>query len=148
MSFVVKYLRWPDPRSGDPRSGVLDHWLRRRVPMCYWKHWRFCRTKVRNLLILGTSQNAAISVGLSRKGPWRLSRILATQTGMTNRWLKKQGLISIKELWVNICPPQEDSLSGYDPISFVKRPVRRRRMLGVVGDEGEKPSATRLGHFV
>ena len=29
-------------------------------------------------------------------------------------------------------------------MSFVKRPVRTR-MLGVVGAEGEKPSATRLG---
>ena len=25
--------------------------------------------------------------------------------GMTNQWLKKQGLISIKELWVNIHYP-------------------------------------------
>jgi hypothetical protein len=57
---------------------------------------------VRNLLKLGTSRNAAISVGLSRKGYWRLSRTLATQTGMTNQWLKEQGLVSIKKLWVDI----------------------------------------------
>ena len=84
---------------------TLDHWLRRRMRMCYWKQWRYCRTKVGNLLKLGTSLRAAISVGLSRKGPWHLSRTLATQTGMTNQWLKKQGLISIKELWVNIHYP-------------------------------------------
>jgi hypothetical protein len=41
---------------------------------------------------------------LSRKGPWRLSRTLATQTGMTNQWLKDQGLVSVKELWVKTCP--------------------------------------------
>jgi len=51
------------------------------------------------------SLNAAISVGMSRKGPWRLSRTLATQTGMTNKWLEKQGLISIKTQWVNIHYP-------------------------------------------
>jgi len=56
-------------------------------------------------LKLGTSLNAAISVGLSRKGYWRLSRTLATQTGMTNQWLKEQGLVSIKALWVNIHYP-------------------------------------------
>jgi len=39
------------------------------------------------------------------KGPWRLSRTLATQTGMTNQWLKDQGLLSVKELWVNIHYP-------------------------------------------
>ena len=41
---------------------------------------------------------------MSRKGPWRLARTFATQIGMTNQWLKKQGLISVKELWVNKSP--------------------------------------------
>ena len=83
----------------------LDKWLRRRLRMCYWKRWRRTRTKVRELLKLGTSLDAAISVALSRKGPWRLSRTLATQTGMTNRWLQKQGLLFVKELWVKIHYP-------------------------------------------
>ena len=83
----------------------LDHWLRRRVRMCYWKQWRYCRTKVRELTKLGTFLRTAISVGLSRKGPWRLSRTLATHSGMTNQWLKDQGLLSVKDLWVNIHYP-------------------------------------------
>lgn len=83
----------------------IDHWLRRRVRMCYWKQWRYCRTKVRELTRLGTFLRTAISAGLSRKGPWRLSRTLATQTGMTNRWLKEQGVLSVKELWVKIHYP-------------------------------------------
>jgi RNA-directed DNA polymerase len=87
-----------------PLPGI-DQWLRRRLRMCYWKRWRRTRTKVRELLQLGTSLTAAISVALSRKGPWRLSRTLATQTGMTNRWLQKQGLLSVKELWVKIHYP-------------------------------------------
>jgi len=83
----------------------IDHWLRRRVRMCYWKQWRYARTKVRELRRLGTFLNAAISVAISRKGPWHLARTLATQTGMTNQWLKDQGLLSVKELWVNIHYP-------------------------------------------
>jgi len=83
----------------------IDHWLRRRVRMCYWKQWRYARTKVRELRKLGTSLYAAISVAISRKGPWHLARTLATQTGMTNQWLKDQGLLSVKELWVNIHYP-------------------------------------------
>ncbi len=83
----------------------IDHWLRRRVRMCYWKQWRYCRTKVRELTKLGTFLRSAISVGMSRKGPWRLSRTLATQSGMTNQWLKYQGLLSVKDLWVNIHYP-------------------------------------------
>ncbi len=83
----------------------IDHWLRRRVRMCYWKQWRYCRTKVRELTKLGTYLRTAISAGMSRKGPWRLSRTLATQTGMTNQWLKDQGLLSVKDLWANIHYP-------------------------------------------
>jgi RNA-directed DNA polymerase len=83
----------------------IDHWLRRRVRMCYWKQWRYARTKVQQLRKLGTSLYAAISVAISRKGPWHLARTLATQTGMTNQWLKDQGLLSVKELWVNIHYP-------------------------------------------
>jgi RNA-directed DNA polymerase len=83
----------------------IDHWLRRRVRMCYWKQWRYARTKVRELRKLGTFLHTAISVAISRKGPWHLARTLATQTGMTNNWLKDQGLLSVKELWVNIHYP-------------------------------------------
>jgi len=83
----------------------IDHWLRRRMRMCYWKQWRRPRTKIRNLRKLGTSLKAALGVGLSRKGPWRLARTLATQTGMTNKWLKEQGLVSVKDRWVNIHYP-------------------------------------------
>jgi len=83
----------------------IDQWLRRRVRMCYWKQWRFCRTKVRELTRLGTYLRTAISAGMSRKGPWRLSRTMATQTGMTNQWLKDQGLLSVKDLWVHIHYP-------------------------------------------
>lgn len=83
----------------------IDHWLRRRVRMCYLKRWRRCRTKVRELTRLGCNLRLAISIGLSRKGPYRLAKTLATQSGMTNKWLKDQGLLSVKELWVNIHYP-------------------------------------------
>ena len=78
----------------------LDQWLRRRVRLCYWKQWRKVRTKVRNLLALGTSKRQAIMTGLSSKSYWHLSRTLATQTGMTNDWLKRQGLISVRDFWM------------------------------------------------
>lgn len=54
---------------------------------------------------LGTYLRTAILAGLSRKGPWRLSRTLATQTGMTNQWRTGQGLLSAKELWGTIHYP-------------------------------------------
>lgn len=78
----------------------LDGWLRRRVRMCYWKQWRHTRTKVRRLLTLGTSERQAISTASSRKAYWHLAKTLATQTGMTNKWLETQGLLSIRQLWM------------------------------------------------
>ncbi len=83
----------------------LDEWLRRRIRMCYWKQWRYTRTKVRNLLKLGTFKRQAIMTALSRKGPWHLARTMATQSGMTNKWLTEQGLISVKDQWVKIHYP-------------------------------------------
>jgi RNA-directed DNA polymerase len=81
---------------------ALDGWLRRRIRMCYWKQWRRPRTRIANLLKLGTSKRQAILTGISRKGYWRLSKTLATQTGMTNEWLEQQGLLSIRKLWMKV----------------------------------------------
>lgn len=78
----------------------VDRWIRRRVRMCYWKQWRYVRTKVRHLLALGTSRRQAILTAISSKSYWHLSRTLATQTGMTNEWLTSQGLISVRALWL------------------------------------------------
>ncbi len=78
----------------------IDQWIRRRVRMCYWKQWRYVRTKVRNLLALGTGKRQAILTGLSSKSYWHLSRTLATQTGMTNDWLTSRGLLSVRDLWM------------------------------------------------
>jgi RNA-directed DNA polymerase len=58
------------------------------------------RTKVRHLLALGASRREAILTAISSKSYWRLSKTLATQSAMTNDWLKSQGLISFRDLWM------------------------------------------------
>jgi RNA-directed DNA polymerase len=107
---ALERRRW-NGRRGSTTSGCsnpqayrpipeIDHWLRRRVRMCYWKQWRYVRTKVRNLLALGTFKRQAVLTALSSKSYWHLSRTLATQSGMTNEWLQRQGLISVRDLWM------------------------------------------------
>jgi len=84
----------------------LAAWLRRRLRMGFWKPWRYVRTKVRELLKLGTAKTTALLTALSRKGPWHLSRTLATQTGRTNQWLSESlGLVSIRALWISLHYP-------------------------------------------
>jgi hypothetical protein len=78
----------------------LDEWIRRRVRMCYWKQWKRCRKRVGELLKLGVNKRQAIFTALSRKSYWHLSRTMATQSGMTDAWLKSQGLVSARELWI------------------------------------------------
>lgn len=78
----------------------IDGWIRRRVRQCYWKQWRWCRTKIRELRKLGTDLGTAIRAGMNRNGPWAMARRLAAHSGMTNQWLMDQGLVSVKELWV------------------------------------------------
>ena len=78
----------------------LDEWIRRRLRMCYLKQWRRPRTRIRNLIKLGTRTRTAVSLGLSSKGPYRLAKTLATQSGMTNQWLATQGLVSVREQWI------------------------------------------------
>jgi len=77
--------------------------------MCYWKQWRYTRTKVLNLLKLGTYKKEAIFTALSRKESWHLTRILATQAGRPiNGW--KTG--------VDFCqrPVGENTLPGFGPV--------------------------------
>ena len=77
----------------------LDNWLRRRIRMCYWKQWRYPRTKVRKLMELGVPKDFAIMTGASSKSYWHLSKTFSTNAGMSNEWLEKQGLVNIKSLW-------------------------------------------------
>jgi RNA-directed DNA polymerase len=80
----------------------LDQWLRRRIRMCDWKQGHRPRRRIANLLKLGASKRQAVLTAISRKGDGRLSKTLATQTGMTNEWLEQQGLRSMKKRWMKV----------------------------------------------
>jgi len=58
------------------------------------------RSCIQNLIRLGVSLKRAIFIGLSSKGYYRLAKTKAVQIGLTNEWLKQQGLISVKQPWV------------------------------------------------
>ena len=82
----------------------LDQWIRRRIRMCYWKRWRYSRTRSRELMRLGISCRQAIRHGKSRKGYWHMAKTIASGVGMTNKWLQEQGLVSLKSLWASLAP--------------------------------------------
>ncbi len=65
-----------------------------------------------------------ILTAISSKSYWRMPKTLATQVGMTNLWLKDQGLISVRDLWMKA--------HGY---------ARARRVLPVREPPGADPHA-------
>ena len=83
----------------------FDHWLRRRIRMCYWKRWKKPKTRIREMIKLGASKHQAILTGLSRKGYWHLAKTLSTNMGLSNRFLQEQGLVSIRQIWVKVHYP-------------------------------------------
>ena len=83
----------------------LDHWLRRRIRMCYLKQWNRARKRIGELIKLGAPKYHAILTGLSRKGYWHLAKTLSTNMGLSNAHLEKQGLTSIRTLWIKIHYP-------------------------------------------
>jgi len=83
----------------------LDHWIRRRVRMCYWRQWRKPRTKVANLLKRGVRIQSAVAFGITSKGPWRSSKTPGINQAISNDYLAKKGLFSLRNGWVKVNYP-------------------------------------------
>jgi RNA-directed DNA polymerase len=58
--------------------------------------------RIGNLIHLGSPKYQAILTGLSRESYWHLAKTLSTNMGLSNAFLEKQGLISIRTLWIGI----------------------------------------------
>jgi RNA-directed DNA polymerase len=83
----------------------LDHWLRRRIRMCYLKQWGRARKRIGELIKLGAPKKQAIFTGLSRKGYRHLAKTYATNCGLSKEYLQNQGLGSLRTLWIGIHYP-------------------------------------------
>jgi RNA-directed DNA polymerase len=83
----------------------LDHWLRRRIRMCYLKQWGRARKRIGELLKRGSPKHQAILTGLSRKGYWHLAKTYATNCGLSKQHLEEEGLVSLRTLWIKIHYP-------------------------------------------
>jgi RNA-directed DNA polymerase len=80
----------------------LDHWIRRRVRMAYWRQWRKPRTKVRNLMKRGVHVQSAVACGITSKGPWRSSKTPGINQALSNGYLKSEGLYALRDGWIKL----------------------------------------------
>jgi RNA-directed DNA polymerase len=76
-----------------------DKWIRRRIRACYWKQWRYKRTRIAKLRQLGIRADAAVTHGCTSKGPWVMSSSQAVHEALSVEYLTGQGLVSLEEHW-------------------------------------------------
>lgn len=88
--------------SGYQQCVELDHWVRRRIRMAYWRQWRKPRTKIGNLIQRGVPVQLAVACGMTSKGPWRSSKTPGIQKALSNDFLKSQGLYSLRDGWIQL----------------------------------------------
>jgi len=104
----------------------IDHWLRRRVRMCYWKQWRYCRTKVRELTKRHESK-----------------RSLETLPHVGHPIRHDQSMAQVSRSAICQRSMGKHPLPRYGSVALGNRLVRTRTP-GGVGAGGEIPPATRL----
>ena len=92
--------------SGYQRCVDLDHWIRRRIRMAYWRQWRKPRTKVRRLMKLGVQVQAAVACGITSKGPWRSAKTPGINQALSLDYLKSEGLYSLRDGWIALHHPK------------------------------------------
>lgn len=88
----IGYFKLADTRS---IFQFLDKWIRRRLRMCYLKHWKKPKTKKRNLVALGLPAEWASLISCSRKGYWRLSNTPQVNKALGLAFWREQGLKSL-----------------------------------------------------
>ena len=98
--FLRGWINYFGVAKGYQKCVDLDHWIRRRLRMCYWKQWRKTKTKVRNLLRLGVPLDLAVTSASSNKGYWRNSKTPGINMALSNEYLSNMGLYSLRERWV------------------------------------------------
>ena len=75
-----------------------DEWARRRIRMVYWKQWKKIKTKYRMLKALGLKHWKAKELACSRKGYWRMAKVL--NQIFSNKIIAKLGYTSMFDYYL------------------------------------------------
>jgi RNA-directed DNA polymerase len=79
---------------------TLDGWIRRRLRCVVWKQWQNGRRRYQELIRLGVKAERARQIAGSSRGPWPMSRTVAMNQALSNRYLQRLGLLTL-ETWSN-----------------------------------------------
>ena len=75
-----------------------DEWARRRIRAVYWKQWKKIKTKYRMLKALGMEHWKAKELACSRKGYWRMAKVL--NQIFSNKIIAKLGYPSMLDYYL------------------------------------------------
>ena len=78
-----------------------DEWARRRIRAVYWKQWKKIKTKYRMLKALGLEDWKAKELANSRKGYWRMAKVL--NQIFSNKIIAKLGYIFMLGYYLTVC---------------------------------------------
>ena len=94
----VEYFRLADMK------GLLkatDEWARRRIRAVYWKQWKKIKTKYRMLKALGMEHWKAKELACSRKGYWRMAKVL--NQIFSKKIIAKLGYTTMLDYYLTVC---------------------------------------------
>jgi RNA-directed DNA polymerase len=78
----------------------LDSWVRRRLRACLWAQWKRVRTRIRELRKLGLPDGAVMKLANTRKGPWRIAKVL--NSGLGTLYWRNLGLLSLADRYAQL----------------------------------------------
>ena len=78
-----------------------DEWARRRIRAVYWKQWKKIKTKYRMLKALGMEHWKAKELACSRKGYWRMAKVL--NQIFSKKIIAKLGYSSMLDYYLVVC---------------------------------------------
>ena len=82
----------------------MDQWLRTRMRMIIWKHWKKPRTKYRKLIELGIPKQYAFMAANTRKGTCRAVQLTTVKRALSNRKLEEWGCPSASRYFESVHP--------------------------------------------
>ncbi len=88
----------------------LDSWLRNRLRLCIWKHWKKAERRRKNLIRLGVDHDHAYAWSRTRKGIWAIAQSPILTTTITLERLKKKGYESMLEYYLKVSPQLNEPL--------------------------------------
>lgn len=75
----------------------LDQWLRRRIRVLLWRHWKTCTNRTRQLVKLGIGRTQARRSARNGRGPWWNAGASHMNLALTTRKMRDLGLVSFLE---------------------------------------------------